>query len=421
MKDTRFIRIAFVFLLTAGVVILTFHLMSGSTGAQSGRKAQRPAPGTSGQQAQPQPTPKPKPAVVMAPEPVGEDGKIKVDTTMVSIPAAVLNREGQYVPFLKKEEFHIFEEGVEQEIEDFKSVNTPFHVVLLLDTSGSTWFRLEDIQQAAIAFVGQLRTDDRVMVISFDDKVYIDSEFTNDRAALREAILRTKTGGNTRLHDAIELAITERLSQIQGRKAIVLFTDGWDTKSRATARGVVQLVEESDVIIYPVRYDTQSDPDHVMNGPTIGTGSPMPMPRGGGGGGPYGTPPINIPLPGGGRNKPVPSSAPTGTAEDYKNAARYLQMLASRSGGRLYNADTLRDVSQAFAMIAEELRHQYSLSYYPTNAAQDGTWRRIKVRVDQPNLIVRAREGYRARNSAQANATQPESKKERPKLQQRKR
>ncbi|MBO0725237.1 MAG: hypothetical protein J2P52_06530 [Blastocatellia bacterium] len=98
-----------------------------------------------------------------------------------------------------------------------------------------------------------------------------------------------------------------------------------------------------------------------------------------------------------------PSRAPSGgTSDDYRRAARYLKELADRSGGRLYDANTLYNVSQAFSNIAEELRRQYALSYYPTNSKKDGSYRRVKVRIEKPGMIVRAREGYRAAAEIQA-------------------
>lgn len=433
MKNFRALRILFIlfFLFTCDLFV-SVPFQHGAR-AQSGRKAQRPPATTDPKSGKTVPEPeKPSPTLPASASDVevvteGDETVIRLGTTLVSIPTSVVDRNGQYVPFIEKKEFHIYEDGIEQKLEDLRTMRTPFHVALMLDTSGSTWFRLEDIQEAAIAFTNQLRNDDKVMVVSFDDKVYVDSEFTSDRAALREAIHRTKTGGNTRLYDAIDLVVNERMKSVEGRKAIVLFTDGWDTKSRETARSVVRLIEESDVVVYVIRYDTQSDPYRTMGGggypgggPPIG-GTP---PIGGGRrnppigtGGPMGIP---LPLPGS-RGPQSGSSGPVqnGTEADYKHAATFLQTLASHSGGRLYNADKLTDVSGAFARIAEELGYQYALSYYPTNAKRDGTWRRVRVRVDRPDLIVRAREGYRARGGAQAVAEKEPGKK-RPTLQKRK-
>jgi Mg-chelatase subunit ChlD len=215
-----------------------------------------------------------------------DDSTIKIDTTLVTIPVTVLDRDGKYIPNLTKRNFQLWEDDIQQEISDFTSVEVPFNVVLLLDTSRSTVFRLEDIQRAAVAFVEQLRPEDRVMVVSFDDKVYVDSEFTSDRARLRRAIYQTRTGGGTKLYDAVDLVISERLNRVDGRKAIVLFTDGVDTTSRlANAASTLEQVEESDVLVYPIRYDTEGQlnrpPIYGPNGPTINIPWPLPrLPRG---------------------------------------------------------------------------------------------------------------------------------------------
>ena len=127
----------------------------------------------------------------------------------------------------------------------------------MLDTSPSTQFRLEDIQDAAITFVNQLRPDDKVMVVSFNDDIKILTELTNDRSKLRRAIERAHTGDGTRLYDAVEMVMNQQLSRISGRKAIVLFTDGVDTTSRrASYQSTVMYAQELDALIYPVQYNT---------------------------------------------------------------------------------------------------------------------------------------------------------------------
>ncbi|MGH8694479.1 MAG: VWA domain-containing protein, partial [Burkholderiales bacterium] len=313
-------------------------------------------------------------------------------------PVSVTDRYGKFEPFLTKRDFRIYEDSVEQRIESFESVSMPFHVVLVLDTSQSTAFKLEDIQDAAFTFVNQLRHDDRVMVMSFDSKVKTHCEFTNDRELLRDAIFRTRTGGSTKLYDAVKQVLADKLSQVQGRKAVVLFTDGVDTSSRTTATSTLDLVEEADALVFSVRYDTeerrQQGPWGMPGGRTPPIGWPQPSPRGRGRwpfwqlGGQW--PQGRLPQPG------------NGTSDEYRRGERYLQELADRSGGRVYQGDTLSNVARAFAAIAEELRYQYCLSYYPTNSNQDGAMRTIKVRVEKPDLVVRARAGYRARGAAQA-------------------
>jgi VWFA-related protein len=328
------------------------------------------------------------------PEEVDAGDVIKVETTLVTLPVSVTDRNGRYIPNLRKEDFRLWEDGVEQQVAFFNAVDKPFSVVLMIDTSGSTRFRLEDIQNAAITFVNQLRRDDKVMVVSFDNDVQVLTEFTTDRYRLRDAIMRTETGDSTRLYDAVDLVINDRLSRIDGRKAVVLFTDGVDTTSRhASYESNMRDAEELDALIYPVQYDTYSD-----------------MAGGGGGGGGGGWPGTRVPTTpidiliqilggvsggnnrnrggGGGGNR-------TGTSRnEYELANRYLQDISEVTGARKYQADSIQNISVAFSNIAEELRRQYSLGYYPKNPAQAGQRRQIRVRVNQPNLAVRTRDTY---------------------------
>src|SRR5688572_24139652 len=320
------------------------------------------------------------------PEEVEAGDVIKVETTLVTLPVSVTDRNGRYIPNLRKEDFRLWEDGVEQQVAFFNAVDKPFSVVLMIDTSGSTRFRLEDIQNAAITFVNQLRRDDKVMVVSFDSDVQVLSEFTTDRYRLRDAILRTETGDSTRLYDAVDLVINDRLGRIDGRKAVVLFTDGVDTTSRhASYASNVRDAEELDALIYPVQYDTYVD---VNSGGSSWPGSSR-VP----------TSPVDILIQilGGARRGGVagrgPGGGPAGSSRsDYELDNRYLRELAQRTGARQYQADTISNLAYAFANIAEELRRQYSLGYYPKKTPQTGERRQIRVRVNQPNLAVRARD-----------------------------
>lgn len=185
---------------------------------------------------------------------------MRVDTTLVSLPVSVMDRDGKYIPNLGKEDFRVWEDGVEQRVAYFASTEKPFTVALVIDTSASTRYKVNEIQDAAIAFVNQLRPDDRVMVVSFDDKIRVLAQPTSDRSALRNAILQTKIGSGTRLYDAMDQVINQYFNHIEGRKAIVLFTDGVDTTSKhASYESTVRDAEELDALIYPVEYDTSSD------------------------------------------------------------------------------------------------------------------------------------------------------------------
>lgn len=316
-----------------------------------------------------------------APEEVDAGDIIRVSTTLITIPVSVMDRDGRYIPNLQKEEFRIWEDNVEQDVAFFQSVDKAFSVVLMLDTSPSTQFRLEEIQDAAISFVNQLRSDDRVMVVEFNGDIKVLSDFTSDRSKLQRAIRRAETDDGTSLYDAVDMVMNQKLNRVTGRKAIVLFTDGVDTTSRrADYQSNVMDAQELDALIYPVKYDTTQD----MN---VGNFPPAQRPvdifgqilggifgggrrRGGGGGG-------------------------RGTAQgDYNRADRYLTDLADSTGGREYRADSLQNMSSAFANVAEELRRQYTIGYYPKRTPEVGQRRMIKVRARQPNLAVRARESY---------------------------
>src|SRR5207248_9395057 len=161
-------------------------------------------------------------------------------------------------PNLQRDDFRIFENGVEQSLAYFEPADKPFTVALLLDTSASTHFHLAEIKEAAIEFAKQLRPQDRVLIVSFNDEVLLLTEVTNDMNVIQTVIEENaNTGNSTRLYDAVHLTIAERLNKIKGRKAIVLFTDGVDTSSQqATYQSTLDQVEELDALIYPIQYDT---------------------------------------------------------------------------------------------------------------------------------------------------------------------
>ncbi len=318
-----------------------------------------------------------------------DDEVIRVETSLVTFPVSVLDRNGRFISGLQKQDFQIFENGVEQKIDSFASIEQPFTVILMIDVSPSTNFRIEEIHDAAIAFVNELRRDDKVVVISFDEKVRVLSQATNNRAVLRDAILRSQFGDGTSLYDAVDFVLADQLRRIQGRKAVVLFTDGVDTTSRrADYQSTVRGTEEVDALFYPIRFDTYSSLND--NG---GNGNSYPAPRrrsgnsglGGiigiilGGG--------NVQIGGGGRG----GSAGSSRAE-YETGHRYLEDLARNSGGRNFEANN--DLNVAFTGIAEELRRQYSIGYYPEIAGQKGERKQIRVRVKRPSLVVRAKNSY---------------------------
>jgi Ca-activated chloride channel homolog len=325
---------------------------------------------------------------------VEDDEVIKVETNLVTLPVAVLDRNGRFISGLQQSDFQIYEDGVAQKVEYFASLENPFTVVLLIDVSNSTAFKIEEIQDAAIAFINQLRPEDRVTVISFDEKVHVLSPATNNRVQLQNAIRRLNFGGGTSLYEAVDQAIKTEISRIEGRKAIVLFTDGVDTTSkRSSYQTNIRDAEEMDAMVYPIRFDTYDDMNGGYGGGGNGGGYPMPPRRRRGGGGWGGI--LSDILSGGGNNGgSIRIGNGGGSNGDYAEGKRYLEDLARVSGGRNFEARNTYNLEAAFSGIAEELRRQYSIGYYPENAGQPGQRKQVSVRVKQTNAVVRAKNSY---------------------------
>jgi hypothetical protein len=223
------------------------------------------------------PTAEPSPEATPPTLAEGQEAEtIKTDTNLVTVPVIATTAEGNYVPDLSQEEFKITEDGAPQEVAFFATVSAPFHVVLLLDTSASTQEKLKSIQKAAVAFVEQLQRADEVKVISFDNDLRELSEFTSDRAALKDAIYKTVPGGGTRLYDALQLAFSS-IKTIKGRKAIVLFSDGVDFYSdTSTYDSTIHWLDEQDVIVYPIRFETRAETERIVREAEGDTGPQLP-------------------------------------------------------------------------------------------------------------------------------------------------
>jgi VWFA-related protein len=311
---------------------------------------------------------------------------LSVDVDLVNVNVVVTDASGKYLTHLQKENFRIYEDRVEQQITHFSPVDAPFAVGLLLDTSYSTVNKLARIQDEAIHFVGQIHVDDEVMVVSFDDEVHLDSDFTRNKRATERAIKRTRTGQETQLYEAVYLALDQKIRRRRERKALVLFTDGVDTASRTSSLGeTVELAKEADTLIYPIFFDTRYDVGPMFGNPRprIGLGDVTIEP----------TPPFPRR-----RSSRYPRGSDP-TTRDYRLGRRYLQQLAKITGGTFHVSKGLHNLGHAFQQIAAELRNQYSLAYSPTNNKKNGKFRKIKIVTDLPDVIVRARRGYYSRKS----------------------
>jgi VWFA-related protein len=293
------------------------------------------------------------------------DKAIKVDVTLVTVPVIVSDRDGKYVSDLSARDFRIFEDEREQKIDRIIPETEPFSIALMADTSASMRFKNEEVQNSALAFIDTASPADRLMIVSFSNRVFIHSEFTADRSRLRSAAYSMRAGEGTRLYDALDLILMDRLNGIQGRKAIVLMTDGVDTRSLlADSAGALAAVEESNVLVYAIQYDTRSE--NNLRSPTDASGWMI-----------------------------VPADARQND-ERYAHADKFLYNLSVASGGELILAETIANLKGVFAHIADELRFQYMLCYYPQNQNRDRSFHKIRVEVDRPGVTIRARAGYRA-------------------------
>lgn len=345
---------------------------------------------------------------------------IRIGTGLVTVPVIVTDRYGRFVTGLNRDDFSIMEDGVSQRIEEFSSIESPFSVALLIDTSRSTQNKLSTIRKAALTFIKQLQPRDSVMIVTFDEKVRFISDFTNNMDEIERAVKHLKSSYLTSLYDAIDLTVREKMAGIDGRKAIVVLSDGVDTASKnATFESTLDLISTSGIICYSIQYETRNDgapimkPIFIPNGPGNGFTNrpvrwqdlqdPKPVEKD------PGKSIINIPRPKSdsiqGDNRPTRATMPSTRVNSqparplrdrYLIAADYLRAVAVQSGARYIRAENIENTSFAFRLIAEELRNQYTVRYISSNEQRDGTYRSISVKLNNDDLLVRARIGYRA-------------------------
>jgi len=297
-----------------------------------------------------------------------ENDTVRVSTSLITVPAEVMDRNGRYIGNLQKNDFRIFENGVEQELSYFAAVEQPFTVALLLDVSGSTQSQLQAIRAAANTFIKRLRPNDRLLLVSFDGKINVLTEAVTLTQLRQQKLRLDALHEGTLLYDAVGFVLNQRLAALPGRKAIVMLTDGVDNGSKkASLKQNLRDADEANVVIYTVQYNTLPQlPERLAQITNVKAREHV-------------------------RAKMM---------KDYEVGSTYLSSLAEKTGGRIYRADDLNDVPAMFNAITDELGRQYSLGYYPKGQAQAGEKRDIKVRTRQANLIVRARASYVATASA---------------------
>ncbi len=318
-------------------------------------------------------------------EPAQDDQILKISTRQVTVPVIITDGFGRFINGLKKSDFTIQEDGTEQSIDDFNDERSPFNVALLVDLSLSTKNKLDDIKRTAIDFVKLLQPRDKVLVVAFDEKVRFIGDFTGEQKVLEKQIKQLKTSYLTSVYDAIEETIRERLLKVDGRKAIVVLSDGVDTGSkRATYDSVLDLITRTGIVTYTIRYETRNDGG-------LKNIKPEDLPS------------LKSPF----INRFSDSlQQPRGTYEKQRPKDRdlrgieFLQELADRSGARYLRSESVIGTALALSLVADELRNQYTLTYDPTNKVEDGKFRQIDVSLKRRDLLVRARQGYMAPKAA---------------------
>lgn len=313
------------------------------------------------------------------------DDVIKIDTALVNIPVIVSDRDNRYMPGLTKANFRVFQDGAEQTIEVFNNDAAPMNVVLALDTSRSTEGVLGKIKKAAKKFIKDLGPEDRCMVVSFDNDLEILSELTADKKTLERAIKDAEVGENfgTVLQDAVFDAVQRRLRGVNGRKALILLTDGADFGSRISKPQLFDRLTESDSVVYPIFYESRNRARVIFRPQFPDMGG---IGRRGRSGAMGRFPQARIP-------QPPRRSRPNAEANQAA-ALAFLERLAVVTGGRAF-AESKADLDDAFRQIADEMKRQYVIGFYPKDESPAGTEHRIKVQVDRPAAVVRARSAYR--------------------------
>jgi len=302
--------------------------------------------------------PAPQPVQQPAQEPAPQSDAqttIKTQVNLVNIFATVRDKQKHIIPTLKQEDFRVFENEQEQKIAFFSNEKKlPITLAMMIDTSPSEQYRLPAEQDAASRFLNQvLQKGDEAMVLSFDLDVDLLSDFTDDRAQLQRAVHHAKINGGgpmvtpgpfptgpdgTHLYDAIWVACGEKLSTEAGRKAMVIVTDAEDFGSKVTVQEAMEAAERTNVVVH---FLLVHDPGYGWR-PDIA------------------------------------------------------HKIADQTGGRVIEVSSPKHLQEAFDQISEELRSEYTLGYYPTNAVRDGSFRKIKVEMTNHELKVLARKGYYA-------------------------
>ena len=291
----------------------------------------------------------PNPAAGQA-NPTGDTPLFNVDTTLVLIPTTVTDPLNRFVLGLQKDDFHLYEDGVEQTIAHFSGEDAPLSIGVVFDASGSMGVKLRTSRQAALQFLKAMNPQDEAFLIEFSDKAELAVGFTSQVQEIQTKLMTVQPGGLTAMLDAAEMALREMKKAKNPRKAILIISDGGDNNSRYSAKEIESIVREADVQVYAMGI---FEPSYFL-----------------------------------------------GLSKEEVSGPRLLSELAEQTGGRTFTASDPNDLPNVATRIGIELRNQYVLAYSPKNQNKDGKYRKVEVKIkDQPGIPdakVRWRLGYYA-------------------------
>jgi Ca-activated chloride channel family protein len=280
---------------------------------------------------------------------------IQRDVNLVVLHVSVVDESGQFVPGLMQGNFRVFEDNVEQKISVLRQEDAPVSMGLVVDNSGSMTNKRAQVNSAALTFVQTSNPDDEVFIAHFNEKYFLDlsSDFTNDLGDLKKALEHPDTGSTTALYDAIISSLGQLKRGYRDKKVLLLISDGEDNSSRMTLEATLQEVQKSNALIYAIGLLSEEKKDAA------------------------------------------------------ERARKALTSLASATGGAAYFLEGTQDIEAICTQIARDIRHQYTLGYYPSKSERDGSFRSVRVEVRPPlekaKLSVRTRTGYFAQRVASGN------------------
>jgi len=275
----------------------------------------------------------------------------------VVLHTTVLDDRGRFADGLKQDNFRVLEDKVEQKLSIFKREDIPVSMGLVIDNSGSMRDKRPRVNQAALTLVEASNKQDEAFVVNFNDDFYLDldKDFTSSVPELKEALERIDSRGSTALYDAVIGSLDHLKKGNKDKKVLLVVTDGEDNTSHSTLEKTIRELQKTDTVVY-----------------TIGLLSEE-------------------------------------SKKNAKRAKRALEQMAQASGGLAYFPENVEDVHSICEQVAHDIRNQYTLAYYPTNAKRDGTFRTVQVEIIPPRgrgkLVARTRNGYYAPGSASASTS----------------